>query len=143
MKWLFTPFIASVLGACIDESIRDCDGIEQQVVWMEKGLLKITGAEVTSRTARELVCHGTAIYKDGDEIRMRYRVYRDEDGDEMIAYDTDEAQQALEEAEKREVSREIEAVVNEMTADFDQHMRDNMSPGAWERIQQRAGAQKY
>jgi uncharacterized protein YcfL len=144
VRWHFAlAIVTAVLAACADQPIRDCDGIEQQVVWMEKGLLKITEARETSRSSNELVCHGTAIYKDNAEIQMRYRVYIDEDGEEMIAYDTDEVDAAQEAAEQRKAQQQMKAAVDDAMQEFDQHMRDSVPPGAWDRMRNGGGATSY
>ncbi|MGA1806233.1 hypothetical protein VHN57_15140 [Sphingobium sp. WW5] len=143
MKWPCTPLLFLGMAACVDEPIRDCDGIEQEVVAMEQGLLKITGARETSRSPKDLVCHGTAIYKNNVEIEMRYRVYIDEDGEEMIAYDTDEADAAREAAEQRQAEQQMKAAVDDAIQDFDPHMRDNLPPGAWDRMRNGGGPTSY
>lgn len=82
------------IAGCNGTAMPSCDSIEEDVIQLEeKALIKIIKAREVSRSPREVTCQGVAVYRDGTEIRMRYRAYIDEDRDLMIAYDTDEAQQ--------------------------------------------------
>ena len=110
-----------------------CDSIEEDVIRLEeKALIKIVKAREVSRTPREVTCRGIAVYRDGNEIGMRYRAYIDEDRDLMIAYDTDEAQQeAIDrvEAEAEEAGRKA---AEEFGREMDQSMREAIGSDRWE-----------
>ncbi|KMS54692.1 hypothetical protein [Sphingobium cupriresistens] len=121
------------LAGCDGAGMPSCDSVEEDVIRLEEGaLIKIVKAREVSRTSREVVCRGVAVYRDGDEIKMRYRAYIDEDRDLMIAYDTDEAQQeAIDrvEAEAEEAGRKA---AQEFEREMDQSMREAIGSDRWE-----------
>lgn len=115
-----------ILSGCAP-AIQDmsCDDVEAEAVAIsDGGLIKIMGGRETSRTETELICHGTGIYSSNEEVRTRYKAYVDAEGEEMVAFDTDEADaheaqqvenQYRQEAEQaqREFEREVERLTSE------------------------------
>ncbi|PBN41655.1 hypothetical protein SxD43FB_20570 [Sphingobium sp. D43FB] len=110
-----------------------CDSIEEDVIQLEeKALIKIIKAREVSRSPREVTCQGVAVYRDGTEIRMRYRAYIDEDRDLMIAYDTDEAQQEAIDRLEAEAEAAGRKAAQEFEREMDQSMREAIGSDRWE-----------
>lgn len=121
------------LAGCDQAGMPSCDSVEEDVIRLEEGaLIKIVKSREVSRTTREVVCRGMAVYRDGDEIKMRYRAYIDEDHDLMVEYDTAEAQQeAIDrlEAEAEEAGRKA---AQKFEREIDQAKRDSIGSDPWE-----------
>ncbi len=125
--------LALGLAGCDQHGMPSCDAVEEDVIRLEEGaLIKIVKAREVSRTTREVVCRGGAVYRDGDEIKMRYRAYIDEDRDLMVEYDTAEAQQeAIDrlEAEAEEAGRKA---AQKFEREIDQAMGESIGSDRWE-----------
>lgn len=121
------------LAGCDGTAIPTCDSIEEDVIRLEeRELIKIVKAREVSRTPREVTCQGIAVYRDGNEIRMRYRAYIDEDRDLMIAYDTDEAQQEAIDRVEAEAEAAGRKAAQEFEREMDQSMREAIGSDRWE-----------
>ena len=121
------------LAGCDGTATPSCDSIEEDVVRLEeKALIKIVKAREVSRSPREVTCRGMAVYRDGTEIRMRYRAYLDEDRDLMIAYDTAEAQQEAIDRVKAEAEAAGRKAAEELEREMDQSMREAIGSDRWE-----------
>lgn len=130
------------LAGCDGTSIPTCDSIEEDVIRLEeRELIKIVKAREVSRTPREVTCRGIAVFRDGNEIRMRYRAYIDEDRDLMIAYDTKEAEAEIAEKLYRESQTEARRSAEQFSDDFDQQVRDSF--GAAEAEKMKRAAENY
>ena len=142
-QWrVITLFLMSLgLAGCDGAGIPTCDSIEEDVVRLEEGaLIKIVKAREVSRTPRNVVCRGIALYRDGTEIKMRYRAYVDEDRELMVEYDTDEAQrEAIDrlEADAEEAGRKA---AQKFEREIDQAMRDSIGSDRWEAAKRDADA---
>jgi len=128
------PIIMSLgLAGCDGAAMPSCDSIEEDVIRLEEGaLIKIIKAREVSRTPREVLCRGVAVYQNGDDIRMRYRAYIDEDRDLMIAYDTDEAQQEAIDRVGAEAEAAGRKAAQEFEREMDQSMREAIGSDRWE-----------
>ncbi len=121
------------LAGCDGVGMPSCDSIEEDVIQLEeKALIKIIKAREVSRSPREVVCRGVAVYRNGNEIRMRYRAYIDEDRDLMIAYDTDEAQQEAIDRVEAEAEAAGRKAAQEFEREMDQSMREAIGSDRWE-----------
>ena len=121
------------LAGCDGTAMPSCDSIEEYVVRLEeKALIKIVKAREVSRSPREVTCRGMAVYRDGTEIRMRYRAYIDEDRDLMITYDTDEAQQEAIDRVEAEAEAAGRKAAEEFEREMDQSMREAIGSDRWE-----------
>ena len=128
------PILMSLgLAGCDGAGMPSCDSIEEDVIQLEeKALIKIIKAREVSRSPREVVCRGVAVYRNGNEIRMRYRAYIDEDRDLMIAYDTAGAQQEAIDRVEAEVEAAGRKAAEEFEREMDQAMDDSIGSDRWE-----------
>lgn len=121
------------LAGCDQAGMPSCDSVEEDVIRLAEGaLIKIVKAREVARTSREVICRGVALYRDGTEIKMRYRAYIDEDRELMVEYDTDEAQQeAIDrlEAEAEEAGRKA---AQKFEREIDQAMGESIGSDRWE-----------
>lgn len=93
MKKAAILLLGIALAGCGKDDLANysCDDIEEQAVEMRKGaLIKITGSSLVSRSASEVRCTGTGVYRSGPDLPVRYGVYRDEDGELIVSFDQDE-----------------------------------------------------
>jgi hypothetical protein len=121
------------LAGCDQSGTPSCDSVEEDVIRLEEGaLIKIVKAREVSRTSREVVCRGVAVYRDGTEIKMRYRAYIDEDRDLMIEYNTAEAQQEAIDRLEAQAAEEGRKAAKKFEREIDQAMRDSIGSDRWE-----------
>ena len=121
------------LAGCDQSGMPSCDSVEEDVIRLEEGaLIKIVKAREVSRTSREVVCRGVAVYRDGDEIKMRYRAYIDEDRDLMVEYDTAEAQQEALDRLESEAEEADRKAAQQFEREIDEAMRESIGSDRWE-----------
>lgn len=109
------------LSACTyDVAEMTCDQIEAEVVALSEGqLIKITNAHETERTPTGLTCYGNGFYDTGETVLTRYRAWLDEDGEIMVAYDTDEAFDMMKERYMEQVRQDEKRQIREMERQID------------------------
>jgi len=121
------------LAECDVVVITSSKSIAEDVIRLEeKALIKIINAREVSLSPRDVTCQVVAVYRDGTEIRMRYRAYIDEDRDLMIAYDADEAQQEASDREEAEAEAAGRKAAEEIEREMDQTMREAVGSDRWE-----------
>ena len=93
----------------------DCSDIAETAVSISKGaLITIDDRTLTSRDQRRIVCHGTGTFHYTGEKLVRFQAYLDDDGDEIVRYDTDEYQAAQEAKEQQEEDQEVQKAQREV-----------------------------
>ena len=99
----------------------DCSDIADTAVSISKGaLVAIDDRTLTSRDDKRIVCHGTGTFHYTGEKLVRFQAYLDDDGDEIVRYDTDEYQAAQEAKEKQDEEREEQKAVQGLEQDYAQ-----------------------
>lgn len=142
-QWRAITMILMSLGfaGCDQAGMPSCDSVEEDVIRLEEGaLIKIVKAREVSRASRNVVCRGVALYRDGTEIKMRYRAYVDEDRELMVEYDTDEAQQEAIDRLEAEAEAAGQKAAQKFEREIDQSMREAIGSDRWEAAKRDADA---
>ena len=112
----------------------DCSDVAASAVSISKGaLVTLDNRTLLRRDDKHIVCHATGGFSDGAQKLVRFQAFINDDGDEIVRYDTDEyqaAQQAKEQQEEEREERKAEQALVEGYSQFQTQVRSAIADNA-------------
>ena len=118
IAFLILPAIFAVAGCDDTKSFADltCADVADSAIGISKGaMITLDNRTLTSKDDKRIVCHGTGGFHDGSQKLVRFQAFINDDGKEIIRYDTDEYQAAQEAKERQDDEQEIQQESQEVS----------------------------